>query len=40
MAGTDFSTRLYSYDDTPGDVNLSNFRLTKEDLFYKVENLS
>ena len=36
MAGTDFSTRTYSYDDFPGDVTLSNFSLTREDLFYKV----
>ena len=36
MAGTDFSTRTYSYDDFPGDVTLSNFSLTEEDLLYKV----
>ncbi len=36
MAGTDFSTRTYSYDDFPGDVTLSNFSLTEEDLVYKV----
>ena len=37
MAGTDFSTRPYSYDDIPGDIDLLNFTLTKEDLFYKVK---
>ena len=36
MAGTDFSTHTYSYDDFPGDVTLTNFSLTREDLFYKV----
>lgn len=36
MAGTDFSTRTYSYDDYPGDVTLSNFALTEEDLVYKI----
>lgn len=36
MAGTDFSTRTYSYDDYPGDVTLSNFSLTYEDLDFKA----
>lgn len=36
MAGSDFSTYPYSYDDFPGDVTLSNFNLTREDLLYKV----
>ena len=36
IGGTDFSARLYTYDDFPGDVNLSNFSLTNEDLVYKV----
>lgn len=36
MAGSDFSTYPYSYDDFPGDVTLSNFNLTQEDLLYKV----
>lgn len=39
MAGTDFSTRTYSYDDYPGDVTLSNFALTEEDLVFKVKNI-
>ena len=36
MAGTDFSTRTYSYDDVEGDVTLSNFNLAEEDFVYKV----
>jgi glucosylceramidase len=36
MAGCDFSTREYSYDDVDGDFNLTNFALTLEDLNYKV----
>jgi len=36
IGGTDFSARLYTYDDFPGDVNLSNFSLTNEDLVYKL----
>lgn len=36
MAGTDFSTRTYSYDDFPGDDSLLMFSLTEEDLVYKV----
>jgi Glycosyl hydrolase family 30 TIM-barrel domain len=36
MAGTDFSTRTYSYDDVEGDVALSNFNLAEEDFVYKV----
>ena len=40
MAGTDFSTHTYSYDDFPGDVTLANFSLTTEDLFYKVRYIS
>lgn len=35
IAGTDFSTRAYTYDDTPGDVTLSNFNLVEED-DYKI----
>lgn len=36
MASCDFSTHPYSYDDTPGDFNLTKFALTKEDLNYKI----
>ena len=36
MAGTDFSTRTYSYDDYPDDVTLSNFSLTHEDFDFKA----
>ncbi|XP_014480391.1 PREDICTED: glucosylceramidase-like isoform X2 [Dinoponera quadriceps] len=35
MAGTDFSTRPYTYADTPGDLTLSNFSLVEEDN-YKI----
>lgn len=37
IGGTDFSTYPYTYNDLPGDVNLTSFNLTKEDLFYKVK---
>ncbi|XP_018012609.1 lysosomal acid glucosylceramidase [Hyalella azteca] len=36
IAGSDFSTRPYSYDDVPGDVNLDNFALAEEDYLYKL----
>ncbi|XP_012219375.2 lysosomal acid glucosylceramidase-like [Linepithema humile] len=36
IAGTDFSTRPYTYDDTPGDTTLTNFSLVEED-DYKIE---
>ncbi|KAF2350112.1 Glycosyl hydrolase family 30 TIM-barrel domain [Trinorchestia longiramus] len=36
IAGTDFSTRMYSYDDVAGDVNLDNFALAEEDYSYKL----
>ncbi|KAG0728246.1 putative glucosylceramidase 3 [Chionoecetes opilio] len=36
MAGSDFSTRPYSYDDVEGDVNLIHFNLTTEDYKYKL----
>ncbi|KDR16212.1 Glucosylceramidase, partial [Zootermopsis nevadensis] len=32
MAGTDFSTRYYTYDDVANDESLSHFNLTEEDL--------
>lgn len=36
MASCDFSTRLYTYADTPGDYNLDNFTLAPEDIKMKV----
>ncbi len=36
IGGSDFSSRAYTYDDVPGDINLSNFSLTRDDLFFKV----
>lgn len=36
MAGVDFSLRTYSYDDTPGDLNLTKFSLSYEDLNWKI----
>lgn len=36
MAQSDFSTRFYTYDDTPDDFDLVHFSLAKEDLEYKV----
>lgn len=36
MASCDFSTRLYTYADTPGDYNLDNFTLAPEDISMKV----
>lgn len=36
MASCDFSTRLYTYADTPGDYNLDNFTLAPEDINMKV----
>lgn len=36
MGASDFSIRLYSYDDVPGDVKLEHFALAEEDLQYKV----
>jgi hypothetical protein len=36
VAGTDFSTHTYTYDDVPGDTNFTHFNLTLEDFFYKV----
>lgn len=38
IAGTDFSTRPYTYDDVPNDFTLSNFSLVGED-DYKIEYL-
>ncbi|XP_012218746.1 lysosomal acid glucosylceramidase isoform X2 [Linepithema humile] len=39
IAGTDFSTRPYTYDDVPGDITLSNFSLVEED-DYKIEYIN
>lgn len=36
LASCDFSTRLYTYADTPGDYNLDNFTLAPEDVNMKV----
>lgn len=36
IGSTDFSTRTYSYDDIPEDLNLHWFSLSREDKMYKV----
>ncbi|XP_078063991.1 lysosomal acid glucosylceramidase [Mustelus asterias] len=36
MASCDFSTRLYTYDDHPGDLDLKHFSLTEEDSKMKI----
>lgn len=36
MASCDFSTRLYTYADTPEDYNLHSFTLAPEDVNMKV----
>jgi glucosylceramidase len=36
IAGSDFSTHPYSYDDIEGDVDLVNFALAEEDYLYKL----
>lgn len=36
MAGCDFSTHVYTYDDFDGDLSLSKFALADEDLKYKI----
>ncbi|XP_048881247.1 lysosomal acid glucosylceramidase [Brienomyrus brachyistius] len=36
MASCDFSSRLYTYADTPGDFQLLNFSLAPEDLKMKI----
>ncbi|XP_035478634.1 lysosomal acid glucosylceramidase [Scophthalmus maximus] len=36
MASCDFSTRLYTYADSPGDYNLDNFSLAHEDINLKI----
>nr|CAD7567805.1 unnamed protein product [Timema californicum] len=37
IAGSDFSTREYSYDDVNGDTSLDHFGLAEEDYQYKVQ---
>lgn len=36
MASCDASTHNYTYDDHPGDMNLTRFNLTMEDYKYRV----
>ncbi|TRY85597.1 hypothetical protein DNTS_010171 [Danionella cerebrum] len=36
MASCDFSTRLYTYADSPGDYSLQNFTLSEEDVRMKI----
>lgn len=36
VASCDFSTRLYTYADTPEDYDLQNFTLAEEDIHMKV----
>ncbi|XP_031431718.1 lysosomal acid glucosylceramidase isoform X2 [Clupea harengus] len=36
MASCDFSTRLYTYADAPGDYDLTNFTLSSEDIEMKI----
>lgn len=36
MASCDFSTRRYTYLDTPNDFNLTTFALANEDIKYKI----
>ncbi|XP_051901585.1 lysosomal acid glucosylceramidase [Pristis pectinata] len=36
MASCDFSTRVYTYDDQPGDLGLHHFSLAKEDTDMKI----
>ena len=36
IAGADFSTHPYSYDDVENDVDLEQFALTVEDYKYKI----
>ncbi|XP_067003780.2 lysosomal acid glucosylceramidase [Anabrus simplex] len=36
IAGADFSTHTYTYDDVVNDTNLTHFNLTKEDFLYKI----
>ncbi|XP_063229550.1 lysosomal acid glucosylceramidase-like isoform X2 [Bacillus rossius redtenbacheri] len=36
IAGCDFSTHTYTYNDAVGDINLTHFKLTEEDYKYKI----
>lgn len=36
MASCDFSRRVYSYDDSEGDLALSKFSLAEEDVLFKI----
>ena len=36
MASCDFSTHVYSYDDSQGDFSLTNFSLAYEDTHFKI----
>lgn len=36
LAGVDFSTHTYTYDDSPNDFNLTNFSLSMEDIKWKI----
>lgn len=36
VGGTDFSVKGYSYDDTPNDESLNNFKLQEADTKYKI----
>ncbi|KAE9551948.1 hypothetical protein FO519_004849 [Halicephalobus sp. NKZ332] len=36
VASTDFSVNVYSYDDTSNDFNMTDFKLTNEDMTYKI----
>ena len=39
IASTDFSTRIYSYVDTAGDLEMKSFALAVEDIEYKVSEI-
>lgn len=39
IASCDFSARVYTYDDSPGDFEMSNFTLAPEDLNLKIPNI-
>ena len=39
IAGSDMSTRPYTYDDVEDDYNLTYFNLVEEDIKYKVSQL-
>lgn len=39
MASCDFSERTYTYDDSPGDLELTNFTLAPEDFDLKIPHI-